>query len=258
MKKILLAGIALAALVGQGVAADLPPRPAPVPYKAPPPVVVAYSWTGCYFGGAVGGSWRRTDWDDFFPGFAGPGLNDYPASHSNSSWAGGAQVGCNYQINNFVIGIEGNWIATGNKGVTTQVNDAGILRDSTSSSKSIWDVAGRLGWAVNNWLIYGKGGWAGTSVDFQVTRDTDQALMALASGVRANGFVVGAGVEYGVTQNFVLGLEYDYYGFKIGDQNNVQQGAFIAQNLINIKHQVQTLTLRASFLFGPGPVVARY
>ncbi len=46
MKKILLAGIALAAFAGQVVAADLPPRPAPVPYRAPPPAVVYYSWTG--------------------------------------------------------------------------------------------------------------------------------------------------------------------------------------------------------------------
>ena len=56
MKKILLAGVALSALIaGPAMAADLPVR-APA-YKAPPPVITYYSWTGCYVGGHVGGVW---------------------------------------------------------------------------------------------------------------------------------------------------------------------------------------------------------
>src|SRR6516225_8496103 len=61
MRKLLLGGIALAALVaGPATAADLA-RPV---YRRP--VVVAapvYTWTGFYVGGNVGGSWgnARTD-----------------------------------------------------------------------------------------------------------------------------------------------------------------------------------------------------
>ena len=50
MKKLLLAGVALAALGGSAVAADLA-RPA---YAPPPPV---YTWTGLYWGVNVGYSW---------------------------------------------------------------------------------------------------------------------------------------------------------------------------------------------------------
>ena len=50
MKKFLLAGVALAALSGSAVAADLA-RPA---YAPPPPM---YSWTGLYWGVNVGYSW---------------------------------------------------------------------------------------------------------------------------------------------------------------------------------------------------------
>ena len=61
MKKILLAGVALSALVaGPAMAADLPVR-APA-YKSPPPVITYYSWTGCYVGGHVGGVWVTKDW----------------------------------------------------------------------------------------------------------------------------------------------------------------------------------------------------
>ena len=52
MSKLFRGGIALAALLAapSAMAADLK---APL-YKAPPPIV-AYSWTGCYVGGHVGG-----------------------------------------------------------------------------------------------------------------------------------------------------------------------------------------------------------
>src|SRR5260370_25537982 len=53
MKKLLLGCVPLAALaaIGSATAADLPVRKAP-------PVVPAFSWTGCYLGGYVGGAWQ--------------------------------------------------------------------------------------------------------------------------------------------------------------------------------------------------------
>jgi len=56
MKKLLLGCVPLAALaaIGSATAADLPVRKAP-------PVVPAFSWTGCYLGGYVGGAWQGGD-----------------------------------------------------------------------------------------------------------------------------------------------------------------------------------------------------
>ena len=56
MKKLLIAGAALAALIGTpALAADMA---APV-YKAPPPVAPAWSWTGFYIGLNGGGVWGK-------------------------------------------------------------------------------------------------------------------------------------------------------------------------------------------------------
>ena len=112
MKKLFLTGVALSALVaGPAMAADLAVR-APA-YKAPPPVPVYFSWTGCYVGGHVGGLWARKEWTD----------RDFrcvataEGSHDADSWLGGVQAGCDYQFaGGFVIGIQGDYAWTDAEG----------------------------------------------------------------------------------------------------------------------------------------------
>src|SRR5260370_37067977 len=61
MKKILLAGLVLSGFVGgSATAADLA-RPV---YKAAPPPVEVFDWSGIYIGAHVGGGWGRTDITD--------------------------------------------------------------------------------------------------------------------------------------------------------------------------------------------------
>ena len=54
MKKFALTLTAIAAFGGSAAAADLPAR---VYTKAPPPLEAAYTWTGFYVGGNIGGGW---------------------------------------------------------------------------------------------------------------------------------------------------------------------------------------------------------
>ena len=52
MRKIMLAGVGAALMaIPPANAADL----GRAVYKAPPPAVVPFSWTGCYIGGNIGG-----------------------------------------------------------------------------------------------------------------------------------------------------------------------------------------------------------
>jgi len=52
----------------------------------------------------------------------------------------------------------------------------------------------------------------------------------------ANGFVGGGGIDCGLTQNIILGVEYDYYGFRPTDQLGVTAfNGFGPENFTSIK-----------------------
>ena len=88
MKKLLLGSMLAAMIAAPAMAADLPA-------KAPPYVAPAWSWTGCYVGVHAGGGIHHSDYTDD----AGQG--------GNIGAVAGGQAGCNYQIRQLVVGIEG-------------------------------------------------------------------------------------------------------------------------------------------------------
>ncbi|MGB6508046.1 MAG: hypothetical protein WBF07_07865, partial [Xanthobacteraceae bacterium] len=55
-----------------------------------------------------------------------------------------------------------------------------------------------------------------------------------ASSNSVSGFVAGAGIEYGLTQNWIVGVEYDYYGFRNSDQLAVNTPIAGLQNFRSI------------------------
>jgi len=96
----LLAAATIGLVVGQASAADLP-RKAPAYMPPPPP---AFTWTGCYIGGNVGGAWANVEVTDV--------LTSFTASHSDSGFAGGGQIGCDYQMGAWVVGIRNRFDGT--------------------------------------------------------------------------------------------------------------------------------------------------
>src|SRR5271169_6897628 len=60
MKKLMLAGALLLNITGLAQAADMP-------LKALPPPPPAFTWTGIYGGGYIGGLWAKTDSNFVFP-----------------------------------------------------------------------------------------------------------------------------------------------------------------------------------------------
>src|SRR5262245_5128068 len=116
MRKLFLFRMSAFAAVMLGGAAQAADMPLKAPAAAP------FSWTGCYIG--VNGGWARAEHDlsTFARSSAeGNNINDTArtaiinagsASISNDSFIAGGQVGCNFQTNNWVWGIESDFNAT--------------------------------------------------------------------------------------------------------------------------------------------------
>ena len=81
-------------------AADMTARP--VPY-APPP----FSWMGLYLGGNIGGAWANRDVSDSF------------LDGKNGVFIGGGQLGFNWQVSNFVFGLEADFDGANNNNTGT-------------------------------------------------------------------------------------------------------------------------------------------
>ncbi|MEA2906947.1 MAG: outer rane immunogenic protein [Alphaproteobacteria bacterium] len=255
MRKILLSSVALAAFVsGSAMAADLPVR-APA-YKAPVIAPVINNWTGFYIG--IDGGWGRADFDHTF-NIAGhynlAAGNTFDYSHSGGIFGGHA--GYNWQSGQWVFGIEGGAAKTWIKAQNVVSPFFPVTDRWTSEVKSIASITPRLGVAFGSALLYVKGGVAFASIRDHVNDNFDFVDVKF----NRSGWTVGAGLEYMVAPNWVVGVEYDHYDF--GSRNITSNstlfagGTFFPGTNHNLDVRVDAVVGRVSYKFG-GPVVAAY
>jgi outer membrane immunogenic protein len=222
-----LSGAALLAL-GYTVAsaADLPSRVVS-PAVAPPPV---YSWTGIYLGANVGYGFGQQTPMSLYSG------NFDAFDYNTNGWLAGVTFGAQIQSGRTVLGLEGDIAWTDIDGSSTgpvKLNNL-VIGNATLSSKlsSISTLRARVGYAVDNWMLYGTGGVAITK---QTSTITSSTFICNTPGTPSCsspsdyhlGLAVGAGVEYGITQNLSTKLEYIWVGAGAGNtlrENIVRAG----------------------------------
>jgi outer membrane immunogenic protein len=251
--KSILTGVALAALIGAGpaVAADLS-RPPPPIVKAPVMAPI-FTWTGFYIGGNIGAAWAQHNWNDNLLGL------NFNNGSNNAVFIGGGQVGGNYQINNFVIGVEGtfDWAANNNNNNTGIVVPTlgGNLVQITANDKWIATLAARLGVAYDRVLFYAKGGgaWVGAN-SLTITDVTTGASITGSTNNTLSGWLVGAGIEWAFASNWTVKAEYDFIG--LGNRTfTVPAGSFLPVGdtfTTNGNNNVQMVMVGVNFLFGGG------
>jgi outer membrane immunogenic protein len=131
MKKTIMAMAIATTASGSAAAADLPRGPAPY---YPPPASI-YNWTGPYAGLNLGYQWAKVTNNVTEP----------------SGIAGGGQLGYNWQLGQFVFGLE------------TDIQ-ASAADDTFAPYKfsNPWfgTLRARIGYAINIVMLYGRGGLA--------------------------------------------------------------------------------------------------
>jgi outer membrane immunogenic protein len=217
MKSFLLTAAAFGMLALPARAADLPPAP----FYAAPIAIPIFTWTGCYIGGTVGGVWGSST-DNWAPNPAGFPVSgsaiagQTSATLSTSGVTGGGEGGCSYQVSPwFVVGIEGDWQATGLSGTTNGVvNVAGTTNPWSESWSSHWlaTIRGRAGYAAGPWLFYVTGGGAFANVRFSdaIIFPGSGTVNAFSQSTTAFGWTIGGGVEFAFAPNWTVKAEYLY------------------------------------------------
>jgi opacity protein-like surface antigen len=235
MSRVFAVGMAVTLFGGSAVAADLTYK---APVKAEPAAAPAFSWTGCYVGGHVGGGWGTRDisrpsgfilppTNPFFTFLNGTpfGVNSLNESVSASGLLGGAQAGCKYQFaQDWVIGFEGEYSRTQLTGdhqvsLTPIPFFQSVTLPANLHVQTDWiaSATATLGYSLNGLLFYGKGGAAWTRNKYGIAvggpefADLPQADFRAQD--RRTGWTAGAGIEYPFANNFSTKLEYDYYDF---------------------------------------------
>jgi outer membrane immunogenic protein len=242
------------AAVTSAAAADLPVSPAPAGSYYPPSYQPAlYNWTGFYLGGNLGlGLLEDHVKTTTTTAFQNAGT---PTNLNDLGWMGGFQFGYNYEFTPIVVGVEGTWSGaylTWEGVIGSQAPPD--LQRSYSNEDWFSTVTGRIGYAMDAWLFYARGGaaWMDVRYEQDVIGGSGSVISSQSLNDLRMGFTVGGGVEYGLTEHWSARLEYNFFDFgtKIYNFNNLSifsgpVGAFP----VSINSTVHSLTAGVNFRF---------
>jgi len=274
-------GIALLAsgIVTSALGADLPTK---VYTKAPPPVVEVYNWTGFYIGGNIGDSWGRSSDYSTLSNGAGTVLFANASGVNLDGIVGGGQVGYNWQVQNWVVGVEADIQGTDEKGSRTFTCPIGVCSPAANPFAAVAFVASapisvlamdqKIEWfgtvrarggilVAPRVLLYGTGGFAYGDVRTSETLNNIATAQAFSTTDTRFGWTVGAGVEGAIGGNWTARLEYLYVDLGRTSASYLTTlpafgGGFITSNFSS-RITDNILRVGVNYRFG-GPVVARY
>jgi opacity protein-like surface antigen len=264
---------------------------APVAVKLPiykvTPAAVPYNWTGAYVGGVLGADagWSRENFDDVYKSsFFLPGGGVGDAGPRVEGLLGGAEIGYNYQIRKWVLGVEADLTDTNTEGsaACTDLSTPGIIEfskkkpfvsgspghplwNTTCDAQTSWvgTLTGRLGltWWDRN-LFYVKGGAAFTRETFSATcnlpgtinggvppqscyNPAGNLLSSLSAAANAVGGTVGLGTEFAITRNWSAKAEWDYINF--GSRSLIASDGTVMNSGVSLNE----VKIGANYHFGP-------
>jgi outer membrane immunogenic protein len=264
-KAILIAAASLAA-ISSAFAADLPSRKEAPVYVPPPPLI---TWTGFYAGVNIGGSWSANSVN---PNSLAPYANNvtgaigfFPGNSSGGSTAGGVsgggQIGYNYQLGSFLVGVETDF-----QGTSMNSGGANNYAVYPGAAGSLWvpltsggnngvslnwfgTVRGRAGYLVTPTLLaYATGGFAYAGLTANATNYSNTRT----------GWTVGGGGEWLFMPNWSAKVEYLYTQLPGGGTQGNFGWTWGANRITPAYHTVRA-GVNYHFNWGSAaPVVAKY
>jgi len=233
-----------------------------VPASAQTPVI----WGGPYVGLSIGEEWGHLPGSvSVAPSALAPGSTLGFGHGTNGSITGGGQAGYNWQFNNFVLGVEGD-IKGGGPSNTTTVLPPGLPNFApggsfTASSSVNGSIRGRVGYALDRWLLYGTGGVAFANVNLQANFAPTTVGGASVPGVASSnsttlvGPTFGGGLEYAINPNISVGAEYRHtdYGHETMSLGSLPSAAGGAAVSGRVGFHDDSVVMKVNYRFGAPP-----
>jgi opacity protein-like surface antigen len=259
--------------------------PTKAPVKARGPLLGPVNWTGFYVGGFTGIGFGTDDIR-----FVGD-----PGNSGAKTWVvgalGGAQFGYNYQVNQWVFGVEGEVGAVNIHGGRACGTGTGLLPTGfpapgpagfspafmTCNDRLDWiaTATARVGYAYERGLYYIKGGAAFTNDRVSIGCIIDPSQNGLAggafasrqcanqAGVITNGFgassdrvgwTIGYGAEFDLGNNWSAKAEWDYIDFGRKTTLASDGATFLSDH-----PTISQVKIGLNYRFGgPASVIAKY
>jgi outer membrane immunogenic protein len=176
--------------------------------NAADPEIAVFDWTGFYAGLQAGyGSDSHSDIPWGNPG--GP-LTNNDGPLKADGFLAGLYAGYNHQMDQVVLGLEADINYFDFKG---DDEDRG---GDTNGVAMDWqgNLRARVGFAMDNTLFYGAGGWAHMSGDGTVRNDPGTPIFQRVS-TSFNGWTAGVGIEHAFTENLLARIEYRYTDYSL-------------------------------------------
>lgn len=196
MRPSLLAAAILLCVSGAARAAD------PQIIQSPSIDPERFGWSGAYVGATVGYAWLEDVDYSFTPPFRDKG----------EDWIFGGHVGYLHQFGNFVVGAE----------FEAMKLDIAYENFDFITVEDAYVAKARVGFAIDRFLISGHGGAVYATTNF--------------AGLKDWGWAAGAGVDYALTDNIIVGAQYTRFGFTSFDGTQIDA-------------DIDTVTARVSFKF---------
>jgi opacity protein-like surface antigen len=183
-------------------------KPAPYPVKAP--MKESYDWSGPYAGLSAGSTFGYTHWTT-----QGGTVDPHYAGYLL-----GGQAGYNFQRGQLVAGIEADAGTSDARGTAACANQP-LLFNCQDNVGAMGSLTARFGYAWGRTLFYAKAGWAYGDVTAATTATfaAPGSLPPAGGGDVGrstnweNGWTVGAGMEFALTDRWSAKAEYMHYEF---------------------------------------------
>ncbi len=247
--RVLIGLIAVPACAVTAVAGDVQPL------NRPP----VFTWTG-FYGGQAGGytfTGKSQHPDGVFGAAADAAGSAFDAASGSAmrTSLGGGQLGFNYQIQNFVFGLETDLNYTN---YATPASPAALTNggatDSVAYTSGVgahWlsTIRGRFGTTIDRLLIYGTAGFAVAGRNLNngavILSPNGQDYAIGTAAHTASGIALGGGLEYALTNNWTLKGEYLYTDLGPGRTFGTS-GAVVSGGLANRQLELDERVVRAA------------